>query len=342
MATNKNAQVRYRVLDECFKNRFHRYTIDDLVDKVNYELKDLTGKTVSLRQIRADINFMKDSKGYDAPIKAYQFDGKKCYYRYTDPDFSIFESELSTEDAMQLHKVLDMLGRYRGIPANGWLDDAIVHLEQRFGLRPQTETFVSFDDNMELKGREHLSELIDATVNKQPLEIHYRTYKGKEFDTIVHPYYLKQYNSRWFLVGYDDRRKRIQNYALDRIEYFLIAEKVPFRSSNTNFEDYFKDVIGVSVPYEDVKVEHVILRFSENRFPYVVSKKLHPSQQVCNEPYTISIDVKPTRELEQQIFSFGPDVEVLEPVSLREDIKKKIEETLKKYSSVKDDCTKED
>lgn len=106
-----------------------------------------------------------------------------------------------------------------------------------------------------------------------------------------------------------------------------------------NFDTYFKDVIGVSVPYDDTPTEKVVLRFSEQRFPYVVSKPLHPSQKTCDELNTISIHVKPNRELSQQIFSFIPDVEVLSPDWLRQEIKAKIEENLQKYLSVQNDCT---
>ena len=55
MPINKNALLRYQILDRCFSDRHRRYEIEDLVDKVNDALFDLYGKTVSLRQIRADI-----------------------------------------------------------------------------------------------------------------------------------------------------------------------------------------------------------------------------------------------------------------------------------------------
>ena len=55
MPTNKNAQLRYKILDRCFSNFKHKYTIDELVDEVNESLSDLTGQDISLRQIRDDI-----------------------------------------------------------------------------------------------------------------------------------------------------------------------------------------------------------------------------------------------------------------------------------------------
>lgn len=98
MPTNKNAQLRYRILDRCFSD-FHRtYSIEDLLDTVNESLMDLYGSQVSIRQIREDIKYMRDRVTYNAPIETYPFDGRKSYYRYSDPSFSIFNNELTAEE----------------------------------------------------------------------------------------------------------------------------------------------------------------------------------------------------------------------------------------------------
>ena len=70
MPTNKNALLRYQILDRCFSDRHRYYEIEDLVEKVNEAFLDLYGTTVSLRQIRADITHMRDRLVYDAPIEA--------------------------------------------------------------------------------------------------------------------------------------------------------------------------------------------------------------------------------------------------------------------------------
>lgn len=69
MPTNKNAQLRYRILDRCFSD-FHRtYSIEDLLDTVNESLMDLYGSQVSIRQIREDIKYMRDRVTYNALSK---------------------------------------------------------------------------------------------------------------------------------------------------------------------------------------------------------------------------------------------------------------------------------
>lgn len=333
MPINKNAFERYQILDQCFANKYKKFDIDRLVDFVSEKL----GYNISLRQIREDIANLKMGPYY-APIVATRYDGKKCYYHYSNPDFSIFKNELSSEELTNLRSTIEMLGRYRGIPANAWLEEVISNLEYRFGVKANTENLISFEQNEMLKGLEHLSGLIDATINHHTLELTYHSYGRDNQRITASPYYIKQYNGRWFLFGFNDSKKRIENYALDRIEEYFISEKPFIKNETIDFSSFFDDVIGVSVPYNNVQTETIILRFSSKRFPYVLSKPIHKSQMVLEEPYTISIKVKPNRELTQQIFSFIPDIEVLSPQWFREEIVEKIRENLKKYISVQNGC----
>lgn len=340
MATNKNAQLRYQILDRCFSNFHKRYEIDDLLDEVNEQLFDIFGTTVSIRQIREDIKYMRDRVSFNAPIVAYPYDGKKCYYRYSDPNYTIYENALSVDDLNKLQSTIDMLSRFRGPAANVWLEEVITNLEYQFGLKSNTEHLISFEQNDQLKGIEHLADVIDATINHQTLDISYLTFRGKEIMMTIHPYYVKQYNGRWFLYGLNDELNRISNLALDRIHHYEKSEK-PFRKNDLyDFSTYFDDVIGATIPKDDVKKEIIGLRFSSNRFPYVVSKPIHKSQKVIDDKNGIvEIQVRPTRELDQQLFSFIPDVEVLYPEWYRQQIMEKIEENMEKYLSVKKGCT---
>lgn len=246
MPTNKNAQLRYQILDRCFSDFHHKYTIDDLIEKVNEALYDLCGTQISIRQIREDIKYMRDRVTYNAPIETYPFDGRKSYYRYSDPTFSIFNNELSTEEVASLRSAIDILSRFRGVPSNAWLENVISSLEYRFGIMPNTENIVSFDQNELLKGTEFLGELIDSAMNHQPLKMLYRTFSGKEEYHIIHPYHLKEYNNRWFLFGLEttEQGSRIANRALDRIVKFSRVN-VPFiPNKDIDFNEYFKDEIG--------------------------------------------------------------------------------------------------
>lgn len=334
MPVNKNAYLRYQILDQCFSNKHRKFSFDDLVDFVS----DKLGYNISPRQIRDDIANLRIGPYY-APIEATRYDGKKCYYHYSYSDFSIFKNELTTEELTNLRSTIKMLNRYRGIPANAWLEEVISNLEYRFGVKANSENLISFEQNDMLKGLEHLSGLIDVTINQQTIELSYKSYGKDKRQIMVYPYYIKQYNGRWFLFGMNAIKNRIESYALDRIEEYDVSDKPFVKNESVDFSTFFDDVIGVSVPYnKDIVTEEVVLRFSEKRFPYVVSKPIHHTQKVLDEPYTISIKVKPNRELSQQIFSFIPDVEVVSPEWLRNEIRDKIQENLKKYLSVQKDC----
>ncbi len=282
MPINKNALLRYQILDRCFSDRHRRYEIEDLVDKVNDALLDMYGKTVSLRQIRADITYMRDRVSYNAPIVARPIEGRRCYYTYEDPDFTIFSNELSVEEVKNLLSTIDMLGRYRS-PKNAWLEEVISSLELRFGIKANRDKIVSFEQNDQLKGIEFLSDLIDAIINHQPLKFSIAKVRFEENDMI-------------------------------------------------DYETYFDDIVGVTHDRKHPDVEHVVMRFSKERFPYVVSKPIHHSQQVVNsDEGIISIDVRINRELEQNIFSFGQQVEVLTPEWFRNQIIEKYKEIVKIY-----------
>lgn len=331
MPGKKNPLLRYQFLDRCFRKTMNRLTFQKLVDLIY----DKLGDDVSDRTLRADIRFMREH--YNAPIVARintteSNDSKECVYYYSDPYFSIFKTELDEEDLKSLQQTLSMLGKYRGGPANAWLEEVVSSLEYRFGIKANREKLIAFEENTQLKGLKHLSTLIDATINHQPLQVLYRSYKGKEMDVTFHPYYMKQYNGRWFLFGMDHENKRILNLALDRM-VTIKKSKVKFlKNSKIDFNTYFNNIIGVTMPDGDVKAETIILKFEPKRFPYVVTKPIHLSQQIVNdEECIVSICVKPNKELFQRIFSFIPDVTVLEPEWLRSDVEQKLKENLQKY-----------
>ena len=139
------------------------------------------------------------------------------------------------------------------------------------------------------------------------------------------PYYLKQFNDRWYLIAQAVGYYNYGHYALDRIESFEEVD-MKYLESEIDFEEYFDDVIGVTVP-ERLEPLDVVLRVSNNRFNYIKTKPLHLSQRVIGEERThttIAINVKINKELISLILSFGPDVEVIAPANLRKEVAKRI------------------
>ena len=98
MPVNKNAQLRYRILDRCLKDWSRYYTIFDLQKAVNETFVDMYGKSVSIYTIRKDIEDMKERMGFDAPIKIIRCTDNTCYYRYSDPNFEIYSDTMDADD----------------------------------------------------------------------------------------------------------------------------------------------------------------------------------------------------------------------------------------------------
>ena len=108
MPANKNALIRYKTIDNCLRNRYRRWTLDDLVEACSDALYDMEGitKGVCARTVQMDIQIMRSDKlGYNAPIEVYD----RIYYRYADPDYSITEMPLSTEDCKLIKKAITLL-----------------------------------------------------------------------------------------------------------------------------------------------------------------------------------------------------------------------------------------
>lgn len=334
MATNKNATIRYKALDRCFRNPGKKYFIEDLMEACNEALLEVAPDSsgVQKRQIYDDIKFMKDSKGFEAPIESFH-EGKRKYYRYSDLSFSIDNQPLNELEAQQLRETLMTLSRFRGLPQFEWVEEMKVRLEQTLHLKPQNE-IISFEENPYLSGREFIGDLYNAIVNKQPLKITYHSFKKDDRQIIeIHPYFLKQYNNRWFLLGFNEKFGNIQNLALDRIQS-IATSSIPYRENEKfDFQEYFSDVIGVTIP-ENEKPIKITLKIMAALWPYVKTKPIHESQKRKeeNESFAIiEVEIIPTFEFFSKILSLGAGVEVVKPDFVRRKIISEIDRMKENY-----------
>jgi hypothetical protein len=130
MPANKNALIRYKTIDRCLRNRYRRWTIEDLVDACSDALYDMEGirKGISLRTVQGDIQMMRSDKlGYNAPIEVYD----QRYYRYADPQYSITDMPLSEDDFLLLKKAVDLLGKNENLPQNGEIYKVLKKVKNR-------------------------------------------------------------------------------------------------------------------------------------------------------------------------------------------------------------------
>ncbi len=321
---NKHQRSRCRALDKCFRNRTIRFYIEDLIEACEKALEDEYGEPISVsrRTVINDMNYMESNAGYQADIERIA-DGKRKYYRYADPDFSIEQTPLTDDEMQKLQETVLMLSRFRSqFP---WMEDLLLELQTRFRLDGHTESVIGFDSNIDIRGLEWIEPLFRYILNRQAVEMTYQPFDKSECQWTLHPYYIRQYNNRWFLFARNDTDGRIVNTALDRIISVSPSGRRYIPNTDIDFSEYFDDVIGVTIP-SDTPAEHILLKFSSHRLPYVLSKPLHLSQKIKDrEQGIVEITVIPNRELEARLLSFGSDVEVLAPASLRNQLQTKIQ-----------------
>lgn len=227
-----------------------------------------------------------------------------------------------------------MLQQFRGMPQYERLAEVVEQLEEKYNFELEdTEQVIAFDTNEYVDGIEYLSPLFEAIIAKQPQTIVYQPFGKEPITRALHPYFIKQYNGRWFVFGYckDGSYEGIINLALDRIQSIEKAACKFVENEEVDFDEYFSDIIGVTLPREG-EIEDIVLRFTPNRLPYVLSKPMHESQRHTEEDGDcIRLRLIPNKEFYQKVLSFGKDVEVVAPQSVRDEIKKIITEMQQKY-----------
>ena len=333
MANSKNALLRLRIIDRCLRKAGGSSTAE-IMEEVNRELA-LRGEpaVTASNTIRADVTFI--SNNWHISIQEHT-NGRRHAYSYATPDFSIASAPLSAPEREQLDKTLMMLSRFSGVPGFGWVEETKVRIGSVFPEKEGQERVVAFENDATEEAMCHFETLFEAIIARRSLHITYHAFRSDAIvEADVFPYYLKQYNRRWFLLagtpGYDS----IGNYAVDRITEVREAE-VPYRMPKVDFAHYFDSIVGVSFP-DGATPETVRLWVSDRQYRYIETKPLHPSQRLTEEAEggkVIELQVIPNYELLQRILMHGSDMKVLAPESLRLLMKEKITAMMKNYEQV--------
>ena len=329
MPVDKQVLLRYQVLNKCFRNRYREYTIDDLVDECNNALRKADKPDVSKRTIQNDINTLEADYGIRLNENLRQ--GRKRLYRYVDTDYTMPLYRMNDAERNKIEDAIYVLRQFEGEPLYDWVRTILMQIEGGL-FDGESSPVVSFQSNLDLKGLEHFSKLLQAILTKRVLKLRYTPYGKNQITATVHPYHLKEYNDRWYLIAQAKGYQSYAHYALDRIDDFEEVA-VPYKEPDIEFDEYFDDVIGVTVPEEEP--EDVVLRISKPRFEYIRTKPLHLSQRIVEENdyfAVITINVKVNKELEALILSFGSDMEVISPIGFRAGIDEKINTMNQKYT----------
>jgi len=337
MPVSKNALIRYKTIDNCLRNHYRKWTLEDLIDACSDALSEFEGRdeNVSRRTVQADIQMMRSDKlGYNAPIVVKQ----NKYYTYEDPDYSITNVPLTEQDTAMMADAVNVLKQLSGFSAFAGMEDIIGRLEDHVSaIRHEKRPIIYFEKNDALVGLNYITPLYEAIAAQRPIRIVYQSFKNpREQDYVFSPYVLKEFRNRWFVFGRKQGKAGVMNLALDRIRLITPAppdvEFIPMGKFNP--ETYFNDLIGVTKD-RTMKPQKVRFRADAWQVPYIRTKPLHKSQMVVDVDEDgnaiFQIEVILNYELEKDLLGFGESIEVLSPKSLRDSIKKRLKEAVGKY-----------
>ncbi len=325
MPVVKNARLRHRIIEECLRNQYRTFpTIEELREVCEERLYGTgNGGNISKSTIEKDMREMKEE--YDAPIAFNR--AEKGYY-YSDPDFSMDAIPFTADDAEALRFAAMTLNQYKHVSIFNQFQNAISKIFDRVTISEKMDDdaisqFVQFETMPEVPGSQWLNTFFAAIKNKTAVQITYNSFSSAQVKNyLIHPYLLKEYRNRWYVISYRDDTRRMATFELGRIQELSIQRETFERIANFNPEDFFKYAFGITVL--EGKPEKVVLEFENKELRYILDAPLHPSQQLLKEgkeTTQVQLEVYITTELVMNILSFGNKVKVIKPAILAEEVK---------------------
>lgn len=188
-------------------------------------------------------------------------------------------------------------------------------------------------------GKDGLAVILDAMKSNTQLRITYQSYWRNESHTFnVHPYCVKLFKQRWYMIALSPYYDKVMIYAVDRIFGIQKLDGKTFKMpKDFELESFFYNYYGV-IAGTKRNVEHVKLKVSAGQANYMRSLPLHHSQEEIetHSDYSIfGLSLCPEFDFQQELLSKGEDIEVLEPIWLRKEIAGKIKRMWNKYNDKK-------
>ena len=331
---NKNALTRYRLIDNRMTMR-HKLppTLEEIVDYVSQKM----GMPISVASIQKDIYAMRydSSLGFNAPI---EYDRKNRRYVYSDASYSISNIPVSDEDLQGLEIAIGILEQFKEIPAIKLFEDAINKIAssvRQSRERVTGSSILVLDRPKRYQGIEYMSDIVEAIHAKNVLRINYQPFtKNEPKKHTVHPYFIKEYNGRMYLIGKDihpTKESKFLTFSFDRM-HDVIRMNQTFSEEEVDKENYFRAAIGISLP--NSKPEKIMLKFNPAQRYYLLSQPIHHSQKIVKDTekeFSISLELVINYELRSLLLSFGDSVKIMKPQRLAEEMKATISRMLAQY-----------
>lgn len=184
-------------------------------------------------------------------------------------------------------------------------------------------------------GMEYLPIIIKALKNNKVLCMGYKKFTDTDgYVTHIQPYCLKMFRQRWYLLGRSERKNdKLAIYALDRFTNLEETEASFEPDPSFDAESYLKDFFGVFIGGNE-QPTHIVLRAYGKMIPLLRTLPKHHSQKeiATEKDYSdFEYHLTPTFDFKQEILKEGSDLEVIEPASLRDEIKASLSNSLNRY-----------
>lgn len=326
---DKNQYERYKQIDRILRSTPDGLPLDMLLERLNGSLS--YENQIKRRQLQYDLEALKDL--YGAPI-----DNKKGARRikYEDASYSIVTHEMKEA----LRNMSEQIETIQANPRLLWLQNLILMLQDTYFTNEMAMEAIDFGDNLEYENSSRVHEFFSYILNKQVLELNYNAGFGKPQKRIIHPYFVRQYNNRWFLFGYCEQAARegkpasgILNLPLDRIVGVktvpTIYRELTVQDIKDFKEDYFGDIVGVTRLDSEGPI-HLVMRFdfstgdskqdnaARRDYFYLRTKPFYPYINFPSEKEIektgcaeVSMDIIPNKELEGILLRYADSAKIL-------------------------------
>ena len=183
-------------------------------------------------------------------------------------------------------------------------------------------------------GQKWLISVMQAMLDNAEMELHYRKYMSEEEEVRhIRPYAVKEFAKRWYIVAYSGEASALRVYAMDRILALKPTGEKFKMPKGFQVDELFESSYGIYLPEGDPPVL-VKLRTTLREAAYLQDLPLHPSQTFLGEKdgYCLfALRVIPNPNFIMELVKHGERLEILEPESLREQVKQELRNALKLY-----------
>lgn len=339
MPASKYALLRYRIIHKLLSNKYHPFPDKETLRKQCEEALYGTakGSMLSTKTIERDLRDMREDAvlGFYAPIKYCR---KNKGYYYSDSSYSIDHKPLTEDEVEALTFAANTLYQFKDTGLFKHYSFAIEKIFEQMiihdnGSDMLSENIVQFETVPYFRGVEHLKTIYNAIRQKKRIRfLHRRFDKDETTNRTIDPYILKEFQNRWYAVGFDLDKKRVQSFGLDRIENVKVIESSKQKEIKFDPNTFFQHSLGITI--DNKKPIKITLDFNTFQGNYIKAKPLHSSQKILidnKKQFRIQIEVLPTYELIQMILGYGPNITVIEPKELKRKVEHLLKETLKRY-----------